>query len=127
MLDVLGEIDQHDAVLLDDADQQDDADDRDYAEIVMNRHQQQQRTEPGRGQSRDDRDRVNQALVQHTENDVDDEQRGGNEDRRARQRVAEGLGVALKTGLKRERLAEIFLDLLDGAYGLADRGARQQV
>ena len=40
---------------------------------------------------------------------------------------SECLGVALKAGLKRERLAEVFLDLLDGAYRLADRGARQEV
>src|SRR6202165_1296008 len=40
MFDLLGKIDQHDAVLLDDADQQYEADDRDHAQIDVNRHQQ---------------------------------------------------------------------------------------
>ena len=83
MLDVLGKIDQHDSVLLDDADEQYDADDRDHAEIEVNGHQEQQCTEAGRRQGRDDGDWVNQALVQHTEDEVDDEERGDDEDRRA--------------------------------------------
>src|SRR5437588_5437464 len=70
---------------------------------------------------------MNQALVQHAKNEVDDEERGGNQDRCARQRVAKCLGIALKAGLKREWLAEILLDLLDGAHRLADRRARQEV
>ena len=57
-LDLQSKIDQHDAVLLDDADEQDDANDRDHAQIVVNRHQQQQRAEPGRREGRDDGDRV---------------------------------------------------------------------
>ena len=127
MLGLLSEIDQHDAVLLDDADQQDDADDRDHAEIEMNRHQQQQRAEAGRRQGRDDGDRVDQALVEHAEDEVDDEERRGDEDRRARQRRAERLGVALEAGLQRQRLAQLFFDLLDGADRLADRGARREI
>ena len=127
VFDLLGKIDQHDAVLLDDADEQDDADDRDHAQIVVNRHQQQQRAEAGRRQGRDDGDRVDQALVEHAEDEVDDEQRCGYEDRRARQRRSECLGVALKARLERERLAQLFFNLLDGAYRLTDRGARREI
>ena len=75
MFDMLGEIDQHDAVLLDDANQQYDADDRDHAKIVVNRHQQQQRAEAGRRQSRYDRERVDQALVKHAKDKIDDDER----------------------------------------------------
>ena len=63
MFDMQGKIDQHDAVLLDDAYEQYEADDRDHAQIKVNRHQQQQRAEAGRWQGRDDGDRVNQALI----------------------------------------------------------------
>ena len=38
-LGLQGEVDHHDRVLLDDADQQDHADDRDDAQIVMQQHQ----------------------------------------------------------------------------------------
>ena len=84
MLDLHGKIDQHDAVLLDDADEQYDADEGDHGQVVVHRHQQQQRAEAGRRQGRDDGDRVDHALVEHAEDEVDDEQRGGDEDRRAR-------------------------------------------
>jgi hypothetical protein len=70
---------------------------------------------------------MNQALVQHAEDQVDDEKRAEDENRRARQRVPECLSIALKAGLKRERLAELLFNLLDGAYCLTDRGARQQI
>ena len=42
-------------------------------------------------------------------------------------RRSECLGVALKAGLQRERLAQLFFDLLNGAYRLADRGARREI
>src|SRR5882672_4144374 len=127
MLDLLGKIDQHDAVLLDDADEQYDADDRDHAQVIVNRHQQQQRAEAGRRQGRDDGDRVDHALVEHAEDEVDDEKRRGYEDRRARQGRLEGLGVALKARLEREGFAQLFFNLLDGADRLTDRGAWHQI
>ncbi len=127
MLDLHGKIDQHDAVLLDDADEQYDADEGDHGQIVVHRHQQQQRAEAGRRQGRDDGDGVDHALVEHAEDEIDDEQRRGDEDRHARQRVSECLGVALKARLQRERLAQVFFDLLDGAHRLTDRGAGREV
>jgi hypothetical protein len=50
MFDVQCKIDQHDAVFLDDTNEQNDADDCDHTEIVMDRHKQQQRTEASRWQ-----------------------------------------------------------------------------
>jgi len=123
MLDLLGKIDQHDAVFLDDADEQDDADNRDHGQIVVNRHQQQQRAEAGRRQGRDDGDRVDHALVEHAEDEVDHEQRCGYQDRRARQGRLEGLGVTLKARLKRERLAQLLFNLPDRTDRLTDRRA----
>jgi hypothetical protein len=84
----------------------------------VNRHQQQQRADAGRGQCRDDGDRVDQALVENAEDEVDDEERCGYEDRRARQRRSECLGVALKAGLERERRVQLFFNRLNSAYCL---------
>src|ERR1700730_4890698 len=122
-----GEIHQHDAVLLDDANQQYEADDRDHAQIDVHRQQQQQRADAGRGQRRDNRDRVDQALIEHAEDQVDNEQRREYENRRALQRRAEGLGVALEAGLERQRRVQRFFDRLNIAYRLANRGARCEV
>ena len=47
-----GEVDDHDGVLLDDADQQHDADDADHIEVAAGDHQREQRAEAGRGQRR---------------------------------------------------------------------------
>ncbi len=93
----------------------------------MNRHQQKQRADAGRGQRRDDGDRMDQAFVEHAEDEIDDEQRCGYQDRRALQRCAERLGVALKAGLQRERGVQLFFSRLNAAYRLADRGARCEV
>ena len=51
------EVDHHDAVLLHDADQQDDADDGDHAQILPEEHQRQQRAHAGRRQRGENRDR----------------------------------------------------------------------
>ena len=62
------EIDHHDAVLLDDADQQDDADQRDHAEVEAERASASASApSAGRGQRREDRERVDVALVEHAE------------------------------------------------------------
>jgi hypothetical protein len=69
------EVDHHDAVLLDDADQQDDADQRDHRQVEVEDHQHQQRADAGRRQRREDGQRVDVALVEHAEDDVDHHQR----------------------------------------------------
>ena len=126
-LGVEREVDEHDAVLLDDADQQNDADQRDDTEVVMEDHQHQQRADPGRGQCRQDRDRVNEAFVENAEDDVDDDERRRDEDRLAGQRRDERIGIALEAGRQRGRLAELLLDLVNRSDGVADRYARLQV
>jgi hypothetical protein len=65
------EIDHHDRIFLHDADQQDDADQRHQAQIVVEHHQHQQCTNAGRRQRRQDGDRMDEALVQHAQHDVD--------------------------------------------------------
>jgi hypothetical protein len=51
---VEGEVDHHDRVLLDDADQQDDADHRNHVELVPGAEQRQQRADGGRRQGAQD-------------------------------------------------------------------------
>ena len=70
------EVDHHDRVLLDDAEQQHDADERDDAEVDVQHEQRDQRAQRRRRQRGEDRDRVDEALVQDAEHDVDGEQRG---------------------------------------------------
>ena len=74
-------VDHHDRVFLDDADQQDHADERDDAQLVMQQHQCEERADTGRRQCREDRDRVDVAFVEHAEHDVDDEDCRGDEQR----------------------------------------------
>ena len=69
------EVDHHDRVLLDDAHQQHDADQRDHREVVAEQHQREQRADAGRGQRRENCQRVDEALVQHAEHDVDRDRR----------------------------------------------------
>ena len=116
-------VDQHDAILFNDADQQDDADDTNHIERHAEQHQRQQGAKPRGGQGGDDRERMDRALVEHAEDEINDDQGGGDQDRRARQRSLEGLGVALKARRQRERLAKLCFDLLDGSHCLADGGA----
>src|SRR5471032_2442582 len=91
------EIYQHDAVLLDDADQQDDADQRDHAQVEMKGHEQQHCADAGGGQGREDGDRMDHALIEYSEDEIYDDQGGGDQNRRARERRLERLSVALKT------------------------------
>jgi hypothetical protein len=93
-LGVDGEVDHHDRVLLHDADQQDDADDADHAQVVAGQHQGQQRADAGRRQGRQDGQRVHVALVQHAQHDVDADHRRQDQPQLVGQRVLIGAGRA---------------------------------
>ncbi len=70
------EVDHHDAVLLDDADQQHDADDAVHRQRQPAHHQRQQRAHAGRGQGGNNGEGVDVAFIQHAQHDVDQHQRG---------------------------------------------------
>ena len=93
------EVHHHDAVLLDDADQQNDADEGDHRELGAEHLQRQQRAEAGRRQRRDDGERMRQALVEHAEHDIDRDQRRQQQQRLRAQRPLEGLDVAGEVGV----------------------------
>ena len=121
------EIHHHDPVLLDDADQQDDADQRDHRQVVTADPQDQQRTEAGRRQRRQDRQRVDVALVQQAEHDVHGDQRGRDQVRLRRQRVAERLRRTLEAAEQRGRGVHLALRRVDRLRGVAERVAGREV
>ena len=130
MLVALGrdrEVDHHDAVLLDDADQQDDADQRDQAEVESEHHQDRERADAGRRQRRQDGDRVDVALVENAEDQIDHDQRRQDQQRHGAERLLERLRGALEAGGERGRRAELDHRLLHGIGRLAERHALREV
>src|SRR5580700_8851644 len=75
-----GEVDHHDRVFLDDADEQNDADDGDDVEVLLEEHESEHCADAGGGKRGDDGGRVNEAFVREAENEVDREERGENEE-----------------------------------------------
>src|SRR5690606_20004497 len=108
-----GEVDHHDRVLLDDADQQNDADDGDQSQVVTGQQQGEQGADRRRRQRREDGDRVDIALVEYAEHDVHGHHGGENQQQRARQRSAKRLGGALEVTLYAGRQADLRFDTLD--------------
>ena len=99
MLVALGrdrEIDHHDAVLLDDADQEDDADQGDQAEVETERHQDRERADAGRRQRRENGERMDVAFVENAEDQVDHDQRRQDQQRNGAERLLESLRGALE-------------------------------
>ena len=78
------EVDHHDRVLLDDADQQNDADEGDDRHLHVEHLERQQRADARRGQGRDDGDRMDVALVENAEHEIDRQQRRADQQQSAR-------------------------------------------
>ena len=93
------EVDHHDAVLLHDADQQDDADERNQVEILVEQHQREQCADARRRQRRENRDGVDVALVENAQNNVDRNDRRSDQDR-----LAPGGGREFRRAADRVRL-----------------------
>ena len=125
-LGVEREVDHDDAVLLHDADQQDDPDQRDQRQVGPEHLQRQQRAEPGRRQRRDDRQRMREALVEHAKHDIDRNQRGQDQQRLRADRLAVGAGVALEFGAHRVRHVQLGDRAIDRARRLVDGDVRRQ-
>ena len=68
-----GEVDHHDAVLLDDADQQDHADHCDEAEVETEQHQRRDGARARRWQRRENSQRMDVALIENAQDQIDDE------------------------------------------------------
>ena len=88
------EVDHHDRVLLDDADQHQDADDRDDAEVEAEQLERHQRADRRRRQAGQDGQRVDEALVEDAEHDVDGQHGRQQQQALVGERVLEDLGGA---------------------------------
>src|SRR5208282_6867649 len=93
------EIDHHDAVLFDNADQKHETDDGNDAEILAEKDQCEKSPDTGGWKRGKNRDRMDEALVQDAEDDVDGDKSGEDEQRHVGERVAKGCGSALEIGL----------------------------
>ncbi len=120
-------VDHHDAVLLHDSDQKNNADDRDHTQILMEEHERQQRSHAGGRQCGKNGDGMNEALVKHTQNNVDRDERCDDKEPFVGERVPESRGSALELGLNAGWHLEIPLDSLDSGYRIAKRGVGRQV
>ncbi len=98
-----GEVDHHNAILFNDADQQDDADDRHHAQILFEQDQRKQCADAGRRQRGKDGDGMDEAFIEHAENDVYRDQGGEDQQSFIGQGILEGSGGSLKAGLNAGR------------------------
>src|SRR5436190_5142210 len=80
------EVDHHDGVLLDDAHQENDADQADHRQILPAQHQRQNGADARRRQRRQNGDGVNVTFIEHAEHDVDGDDRGQDQPRLPGQR-----------------------------------------
>ena len=106
------EVHHHDAVLLHNADQQNDADDGHDAQVLLEKDEGQQRAHARRGQSGENRDGMNEALVENAEHDIDRGQRGQNQQPFIGERALECSRGALESILDAGRHVQVFLRLV---------------
>ena len=122
-----GEVDHHDAVLLDDADQQNDSDQGNQAEIESERHQDRERADAGRRQRRENGQRVDVALIEDAEDQIDHDQCGEDQQRHGAERLLERLRGALEARAQRRRRAHRGHRGLHRAGRLSERDALTEV
>src|SRR5690348_12283358 len=120
-------VDHHDRVLLDDADEQNDADDRDDTEIIARDDQRQQRANARRRQCRKNRYRVDEALIENAEHDIDGHDGCHDEQEFIEERRLEGERRALELRRDAGGKSGVALRLLDRVDSAAERIARGDV
>ena len=74
-LGVQGEVNHHDGILLDNADQHDDAHEGVEIQLLVEEAKSQERSDAGGRQTGKNGQRMNKALIQNSKNDVDHENR----------------------------------------------------
>ncbi len=97
------EVDHHDGVLLDDADQHDHADKGVEAERHAEQHQGDQRAHRRRRQARQNGQRVDEALIENAQDDIDRDDGDGEQHAHIAHRLLERLGLALELAVARWR------------------------
>src|ERR1700730_9858369 len=100
-LGLYGEVDHEDGVFLHQADQQNDADERDDAEVRVDQPNGEQRADTRGRKSGKNGDGMDIALVQDSQDDIDGSKSGEDQQRLGRKGVLEGLRSALKRTVNR--------------------------
>ena len=121
------EINHHDRVFLHDADQQNDADERDHAEFRPGNQQGENGAGSRRRQRRENRDGMDVAFVKDAEDDVHRDNRRENEPGLVRQRGKERLRRSLKRRLHAQRQVQFPLRAFDGLRRFAERHAGREI
>ena len=120
-------VNHHDGVFLYDADEQDDADKSDDAELFAADEERENGADPGGRQRRKNRDWVNEALVQDAEYDVDGNERREDENWLIGKRVLECSGCSLEFSLNAGRQFRVGLGLINGFDSVAERDTGREV
>ena len=121
------EVDHHDRVLLDDADQQQNPNRGDDGELDVEQPERQRRSDAGGEQGREDGDRMDQALVENPEHNIDRDDRGAEQKRHARLRLLIGRGGAGEGAAHGRGHADALDRVVDLGLGLAERAALGKV
>ena len=115
-LPLQGEVDHHDGVLLDDADQHDDADEGIEAQVHPEHQQGEQGPQPRRGQPGQDGQGVDEALVEDAEHQIDHQHGHQEQEPLALERRLEGLGHPLQAAGDRGRQLQVALHRLQAVH-----------
>ena len=108
------EIDHHDGILFDNANQQDDADEGHDAEVCSGQEEGEDRADTRRWERGENGQRVNQALVQDAENDIDGDKRSEDEIRLIPQRILKCLRGSLEGRVDGRGHAQVALRFFEG-------------
>ena len=122
-----GKVHHHDGVLLDNAHEQNDADEGNQGKVHVEDHQRQQRPQAGGGQAGEDGQRMDQAFVEHAQNDENGQQRGGQQEGKGTEGGLEHLGRPLEAALHGGRQVQLARRFLDQIRRLAQGSAGVQI
>src|SRR5581483_8557809 len=122
-----GKIDHEDAVFLDNADEEDDADNGDHAEVEARHDQENGGSDAGGRQGGKDGERVDVAFVKDAQDNIDGGQSGGDEPGFVGDRRLEGLESPGEFAMNCGGKAQPLLHRNDGVAGLAEADARSEV
>src|ERR1035437_6310129 len=120
-------VDHHDGVLLHNADQKYDPDQRNDIQIFLEQNQGQQRAHPRRWQRGKNRDGVDKALIQHAQNQVHRDAGRQDQDQFVGQPRFKRAGRPLEAGFDAGRHAQVVGNLLDMVNRRAQRRSLRQV
>src|SRR5258708_1078612 len=126
-LSLHSEVDHQNGVLLDDANQQDDANHGDNAEVQVGESGGQNCADTGGRNRGENRDRVNETFVQNTEHDIDGAQGGDEQNQLIGFGVLKSLSGALESGMNCVGDAELSASDLDVLNGRVERSSGSQI